>query len=209
VAALVFLVAVASACSDARGGGDAAERSDRPRILSSEGTPPASAQTERQGALRAFRSRREHAPVAEPVALRIPQIGVQTSLERLRRAADGSVEVPRDPASAGWYAQGPRPGQLGPAVLLGHVDSREGPAVFFRLHELKPGQTVVVARSDGGAATFRVTGKAQYPKDRFPTDLVYYPTLHPEIRLVTCGGTIDPRTGHYRDNIIVFAVLAA
>jgi hypothetical protein len=153
----------------------------------------------------AYRSARDYAAVAAPVRLRIPVIGVRTSLERLGRADDGTVEVPRRWERAGWYTGGFRPGQPGPAVVLGHVDSKSGPAVFYDLRRLRPGALVHVDRADGTTATFRVTRVEQYRKTRFPSDLVYFPTLEPSLRLVTCGGTFDASTGHYRDNVIALA----
>jgi sortase (surface protein transpeptidase) len=142
------------------------------------------------------------------VRVTIARIGVSSSLTRLGRAADGTVEVPSSWGQAGWYASGTRPGDPGSAVILGHVDSKTGPAVFYRLRELRPGDLVTVGRADGSTVGFRVTRTAQYPKAAFPTADVYYPTLEPELRLVTCGGTFDPSTGHYRSNVIVFAELA-
>jgi sortase (surface protein transpeptidase) len=176
-----------------------------PATAESEAATPA----EPHPALETFRARRDHEEVAVPVRVRIPDIGVTSGLEQLVRADDLSIEVPRDPGSVGWYADGPRPGQVGPAVLLGHVDSRSGPAIFYRLDELRPGDAVVVDRSDGTSVEFSVTRTDQLPKDEFPTDLVYLPTLRPELRLVTCGGVFDTGTGHYRDNVIVFASLVA
>jgi sortase (surface protein transpeptidase) len=133
---------------------------------------------------------------------------VDTGLEALGRAPDQSIEVPRQPSSAGWWAGGPRPGQVGPAVILGHVDSKTGPAVFFRLGELEAGDEVLVERADGTTARFLVTTLDRYHKAEFPSELVYYPTVEPELRLVTCGGPFDPSTGHYRDNLVVFAAQA-
>ena len=134
--------------------------------------------------------------------------GLDTGLEALALAPDQSIEVPRQPSSAGWWAGGPRPGQVGPAVILGHVDSKTGPAVFFRLGELEAGDEVLVDRTDGTTARFQVTSLDRYHKAEFPSELVYYPTGQPELRLVTCGGPFDPSTGHYRDNLVVFAVQA-
>jgi hypothetical protein len=91
-------------------------------------------------------------------------------------------------------------------VIVGHVDSRSGPAVFHRLSEVRPGALVLVDLADGTTARFRVDGRQQVAKSRFPADLVYSPTLQTVLRLVTCGGTFDAGTGHYRDNIIVTAV---
>jgi sortase (surface protein transpeptidase) len=156
-------------------------------------------------AARGFRVRRGYQPTPVPVRLRIPKIQLTTSLEPLGRAPDGTVEVPNRFDLAGWYAPGPRPGDPGSAVILGHVDSDRGPAVFYRLRELRPGDQLTVTRADGSSVRFVVQRTQQHPKDRFPTDDVYYPTLTPTLRLVTCGGQFDSTTGHYKSNIIVFA----
>jgi len=137
----------------------------------------------------------------------IPAIAVSTRLLRLGRLPDGSLEVPRDWDTAGWYDQGPRPGQPGPAVILGHVDSKTGPAIFYRLQELRPRDIVRVGLADGRILVFRVQQVRRYPKDRFPTEAVYLPTLNRELRLITCGGEFDYASGHYRDNIVVYATL--
>jgi hypothetical protein len=152
-----------------------------------------------------FRSVRRFEDVAEPVRLRIPAAGVDTRLQRLGRAVDLSIDVPTDAGVAGWFAEGPRPGQSGPAVILGHVDSRTGPGVFFGLAGLRPGAEVLVDRADGSTAGFRVSRTQRVPKAAFPTELVYGPTLEPSLRLVTCGGSFDRTTGSYRDNVIVYA----
>jgi sortase (surface protein transpeptidase) len=153
-----------------------------------------------------FRSPRTHPTVALPTRLRIPAIGVDTSLLQLGLDAHGAVEPPAPYQEAGWYTGSVRPGQAGPAVLLGHVDSKSAPGVFFRLAQLRPGDRVEVTRADGSRVTFRVSGKMQVAKSRFPTDLVYGPTLRPSLHLVTCGGTFDKTVRHYRDNVIVTAV---
>ena len=155
---------------------------------------------------RDFRSARVYRATPLPVRLEIPKIGVASSVIPLGRAADGTVEVPPWKV-AGWYARGPRPGDPGSAVILGHVDSTGGPAVFFRLRELRRGDRIEVRRADGSRVRFVVQRTAQYDKRRFPTDDVYYPTLTPALRLVTCGGEFDYTSGHYRSNIIVFARL--
>ena len=153
-----------------------------------------------------LRSVRRFDAVAEPVRLRIPAIGVDTPLVTLGRAADGTVEVPADFGVGGWFAGGPRPGQPGPAVLLGHVDSRRGgPAVFYRLGDLPVGAHVQVDRADGTTIAFRVTATVRVPKTAFPTAAVYGPTLEPSLRLVTCGGSFDRTARSYRDNVIVSA----
>jgi hypothetical protein len=154
-----------------------------------------------------FRSARRYPITPRPLAIRIPSIRVASSLEELGRNQDGTVEVPADWQVAGWFDGGARPGAPGPALILGHVDSRLGPAVFYRLHQLQRGDEVHVLQEGGGEVTFVVERVEQHAKDAFPTDAVYLPTLRPTLRLVTCGGVFDPSTGHYRDNVIVFAHL--
>lgn len=155
-----------------------------------------------------FKSVRTYDAVARPVRLRIPAAGVDARLEELGRAADKSIELPSKPELAGWFDGGPRPGQPGPAVIIGHVDWESGPAVFLRLAELQPGAEVLVDRADGSTATFRVTRRQQVAKVAFPTDEVYAPDLAPSLRLITCGGSFDRGTGSYRDNVIVYAAPA-
>ena len=133
---------------------------------------------------------------------------MDTELEQLGRAPDKSIALPSRPELAGWFSGGPRPGQPGPAVIIGHVDWDSGPAVFLRLSRLRPGDTVLVDRADGSTATFRVTRLEQVAKRDFPTDEVYAPDLAPSLRLITCGGRFDRGTGSYRDNVIVFAAPA-
>jgi hypothetical protein len=147
-------------------------------------------------------------PASPPVRLTIPAIGVATPLVRLGRERDGSMQVPVDFARAGWFAEGPSPGQVGPAVIAGHVDSRTGPAVFFRLRELHPGDTVQVELADGARLTFVVEQARRFPKATFPTAEVFGPAPWAALRLVTCGGDFDRARGSYRDNLVVFARLA-
>lgn len=158
--------------------------------------------------LRDFRSARSPAPVPPPHRVRIPALGVDSALERLDRRADGTVEVPRRWQRAGWFRGGPRPGEPGSAVILGHVDSPRGPAVFAGLAVLPRGARVVVDRADGTSVTFRVRRTATYPRSRFPVEEVYLPTLEPSLRLITCGGPYDRRRGGYQANVVVFATAA-
>ncbi|QTE29513.1 class F sortase [Pengzhenrongella sicca] len=144
-----------------------------------------------------------------PVELQIPSIGVTTTLMELGLRADGSMEVPPGGFPAGWYSGAPTPGEVGPAILAGHVDWSDGPGVFYRLGEVQPGDEVTVIREDGSAAVFRVSRAGRYPKDAFPTAEVYGDLDHAALRLITCGGTFDRAAGHYRDNVVVFAELAA
>jgi sortase (surface protein transpeptidase) len=143
--------------------------------------------------------------VSDPVRLRVPDIDVDAAVIPLGLQPDGALEVPQDFSETGWYTAGPEPGEPGSAVIAGHVDSKRGPAVFFRLQELRPGAIVEVAGEDGSTMRFSVDRIERHPKDRFPTDMVYGPTDEVALRLITCGGTFDRSSGHYRDNVIVFA----
>ena len=142
-----------------------------------------------------------------PTRLRIPAIRVDSGLLALGLAQDGSLEVPPTGFPAGWFTGAPTPGELGPAVIAGHVDMAGSPAVFYDLRILRPGDAIDVTRSDGSTAEFRVNKVAQFPKDKFPTDLVYGNTDHPALRLITCGGAFDRSARSYTDNLIVFADL--
>jgi sortase (surface protein transpeptidase) len=144
-------------------------------------------------------------PDARPQAVMIPRIGVEAPLIRLGLQPDRRMEVPKDYSEAGWYTGGPRPGELGPAVIAGHIDSKRGPAVFYRLRELRPGDGVVVKYSGGLQVRFRVERTERHPKGTFPTRRVYGRTAGAKLRLITCGGEFDRASGHYRDNVIVFA----
>ena len=145
------------------------------------------------------------APVARPVSLTIPLIGVKTQLITLGRTAGGTLQVPSSTTVAGWYTMSPRPGAIGPAIIVGHVDSLTGPGVFYRLSELRVGDRVYVRRADGTMVGFRVTAVKTYLKDEFPTEAVYGPVPDAELRLITCGGAFDAATGHYLSNVIVYA----
>ncbi|GIF07408.1 class F sortase [Actinoplanes siamensis] len=143
-----------------------------------------------------------------PARLEISAIGVSTPVTAIGLRRDGTLDVPplRSDAPAGWYQGSPTPGEPGPAIIVGHVDTaRDGPAVFFRLRELTAGDVVVVLRSDRTTARFTVTKVASYLKKAFPGDEVYGPTPTPSLRLITCGGSFDRARGSYRSNIVVFA----
>jgi len=144
---------------------------------------------------------------AEPVSLTIPAVGITSRLARLHLTPGGALSVPAAFDQAGWYSGGPRPGDIGPAVLAGHVDSTTGPAVFYRLRDLKPGDSVRIRRGDGTVAAFAITELRQYPKNAFPTDAVYGPVPAPELRLITCTGVFDRDRSSYRSNLVVFATL--
>lgn len=145
-----------------------------------------------------------------PLELRIPAIGVSSSMVELGLNPDDTVEVPTDFQRAGWFEPGPSPGELGSAVILGHVDSYRGPAVFFRLRSLKPGDAVEVGLADGAVAHFAVTAVETYLKDQFPAERVYGP--HGDsaaLQLVTCGGEFDRKARSYLSNIVAYTSLVA
>ncbi len=148
-----------------------------------------------------------------PLSVTIPAIKVKSTLLQLGRTAAGALEVPPPGPtynSAGWYKYSPTPGALGPAVIAGHVDSAaDGPSVFYRLGALQRGDTVDVARADGSVAIFTITDVSRYHKTAFPTQLVYGNTNRADLRLITCGGSFDSNTGHYTDDVIVFASLTS
>jgi sortase (surface protein transpeptidase) len=146
---------------------------------------------------------------AEPVRVQLPSIGVDAPMVPLGLDAAGALEAPDGMAETGWWTGGPEPGEAGPAVIAGHVDSQEGPAVFFRLRELRAGDTVNVLRADGSQVEFVVERLERHPKDEFPTGAVYGDTPGPTLRLITCGGDFDRSSGHYRDNVIAYAAPVA
>jgi hypothetical protein len=148
-------------------------------------------------------------PRSEPVRIEIPSIKVRAKVTALGLKPDGSLEVPSltRVQDTGWYKLGPAPGERGPAVLSGHVDSATGPGVFYRLGAVKLGARVKVWRADRKALSFRITHIDRVDKRRFPTSRVYGPIDYAGLRLITCGGTFDRRTGQYRDNIIAYGEL--
>ncbi len=141
-----------------------------------------------------------------PVRVSVGPLQIDTDLVPLGLTGSGQIEAPKEYDRAGWFTQGPLPGEIGAAVIAGHVDSSSGPAVFYHLSSLKPGAEIVVERKDGSTATFRVDRLAVYSKDHFPTVEVYA-TNGRELRLITCGGAFSD--GDYQDNVVVFASLVA
>lgn len=139
-------------------------------------------------------------------SLRIDDLDLRSRrIESLDLEADGALAAPTDPDRPGWYAGGTLPGDQGPAILAGHLDSKTGPAVFARLRTLQPGAVIVVGRSDGREVEFTVTAVITTPKEGFPTDRVFGPTPDTELRLITCGGPYDRVAGSYQDNTVIFA----
>jgi len=144
-----------------------------------------------------------------PVALRIPAIGVASSLSTLGLNPDRTVQVPTDFQEAGWFGLGPTPGQVGSAVILGHVDDRQGPAVFFRLRSLTAGDKVDVTLANGVVAHFVVKSVATYLKKQFPAQQVYASPGYSALNLVTCGGEFDTRARSYLSNVVAYTTLVS
>jgi len=149
------------------------------------------------------------ASVPTPVAVSVPALGLTEELVDLGLAADGTAEVPTDFDRVGWFTGGGRPGARGPTVLMGHVDSTDGPAVFFALRDLVAGDVVEVTVADGSTARYAVSGTAQVPKGEFPTAAVFGATADDVLRLVTCTGAFDRGARSYVDNLVVTAVRTA
>jgi hypothetical protein len=147
-----------------------------------------------------------------PVSVDIPAIGVHSELLWLGVNSDGTIQVPSlfgRANQAAWYKYSVTPGQIGASVIEGHVDSYQGPAVFFRLGALRPGNRVNVRLADGITAVFRVTGVRQYPKSNFPAKIIYGATGRATLHLITCGGAFDYTTHHYLSSTVVFASLSS
>jgi LPXTG-site transpeptidase (sortase) family protein len=142
---------------------------------------------------------------ARPTSIEIPAVGIAGPVVPLGLNDDGTLEVPDDFGATGWYERGPEPGEAGPAVITGHVDSTTGPAVFYRLRELQSGDEIAVHRADHTTVRFVVERIEEWPKASFPTDRVYGRTRGSVLRLVTCSGEFDESIGHYVDNTIVYA----
>ncbi|HEY5250258.1 MAG TPA: class F sortase [Acidimicrobiales bacterium] len=140
-----------------------------------------------------------------PVSLRVPAIALSVDLSTLGLNPDGSVQVPDNDTEPGWFRLGPSPGQIGSAVILGHVDTYQGPGIFFQLRTLVAGDQLQVTLADGTTASFAVSSVVQYTKTLFPADLVYTSHGTSELNLVTCGGAFDSTTGHYLSNVVVYS----
>ena len=147
-------------------------------------------------------------PASPPQRLVIPSISVDTGLIDLGLQPDGTMEVPADGSTAGWYVHSPTPGERGPAVLAAHVDWQGDKGVFYDLRRTEPGDPIRVLRADGSTAAFTVQRVERYPKDDFPTEKVYGDVDSAQLRLITCGGEFDSAARSYRDNVVVYAVLS-
>jgi Sortase domain len=209
VVVLVLLVAGSAGCAAGQPEGERVSHAAPPASRSAVAgatTPPPAGPTRTTEVVDFPVGSWRRLPSSPPVRVEIPAIGVSSPLVRLGLNADGSMQVPGDFQVAGWFTGGAQPGQLGPAVIAGHVDSRTGPAVFYRLRDLRPGDQVRVVRADRRVVRFRVESLASYPKQSLPDDQVYGATTAPVLRLITCAGTFDQAQQSYRDNLVVSAI---
>jgi sortase (surface protein transpeptidase) len=146
---------------------------------------------------------------ARPTTILIPSIGVDARVIPLGLNPDRTIQVPRNLADTGWFRPGPEPGERGAAVIVGHLEAASGPGVFLHLRELKPGAVITIRLADRSVVRFVARSMIRVPKSRFPTRRVYARTSAPTLRLITCAGSLNPRTGRHPDNYIVFASLAS
>jgi sortase (surface protein transpeptidase) len=208
-AIVVVLVAAVGTAGGVRAAGRPSGATDRPRTAVASQAPtwsPAGTGEQAGG-----RGTEPVVPASDPTTLTIPAIGVRAPVGQVALAGDGTIETPPldQPALTAWYREGPTPGEPGSAVVLGHVDSRTGPVVFFRLRELKPGDRIEVIRKDGSTVVFAVDSVGSVPKSKFPTEQVYGDQQGAVLRLITCGGDFDSGRGSYRDNVIASATLVS
>jgi hypothetical protein len=209
VVVLSLVVAGAAGCAGGRPTGErvsqAAPPASRSAVAGATSTQPALGPTRSTEVINFPVGSWRRLPPSPPVRVEIPAIGVSSSLVRLGLNPDRTMEVPGDFQVAGWFTGAPQPGQLGPAVIAGHVDSRTGPAVFYRLRDLRPGDQIRVVRADRRVVRFKVDSLASYPKQSLPPDAVYGATTTPALRVITCAGSFDRSSRSYRDNLVVSA----
>ena len=203
VASVALVLAVAAA--DLGWGGASAGAQTTPSTPSTPSTPEPG---QTPGTLTHSPAPAAAAATGDPVSLTIDALGVRAGLDRVQLDPRGEIQPPQRWQVPGWYAGGPVPGERGPAVVLGHVDSPDGPAVFARLDELRPGDRVEVALANGSTVVFLVDRSISVSQQAFPTAEVYGPTPDAQLRLITCDGPYDRAAGRYLHNLVVFATLA-
>ncbi|OEV05564.1 class F sortase [Streptomyces oceani] len=166
--------------------------------------PPDSARSPASHPQQSLQPQSSALPKSRPVSISVPKIHLKTRVETVATAPNGSVDMPDDPDHAAWYHGSPTPGATGNAVVVGHVDSRSGPAAFYGLGALRPGDSLSVDRRDGRTAHFTVERIKVWPADRFPSEKVYGPTSAPRLTLITCADW-DPEAQTYRSNLVITA----
>ncbi len=204
--AVILLLTTVGVTAIARGALD--EPPEAPLSTAAAGAPPAdTAATPPSPARPGELTTGPLMTTSAPTQVSIPALKVTTSVIGLGLQPDGSMQIPDDATTVGWYTKAPTPGALGPAILAGHVDYKKQLGTFARLSELKTGDGINVRRQDGSMAMFAVTEVERHPKNQFPSASVYGPINHAGLRLITCGGDFNDETGHYEDNIVVYAIL--
>ena len=197
---VVLVAALAMAAAIALGVGAATAPDTTPELIAQPPAPTA----ERPGT----EGDEADEQVADPVRIRIPAIGVDAPVDPLVVDENGVLPPPDTFQGTGWWQDGPEPGEVGPAVIAGHIDSYTGPAVFFRLDQLDSGDEIFVDRADGTTAVFLTQHTERHDKNDFPTRAVYGDTRDAQLRLITCGGEFDEDDRRYLDNVITYAILA-
>ena len=139
-----------------------------------------------------------------PSQLNISSLSISAPFEELGLNSDHTLEVPKNNMGVGWFVYGAKPGQIGAAVIVGHLDSAKGPAIFAHLSKIKPGDQIVITRDDGSIITYRVDSLAEYSQNNFPTKAIYAPVPYAAIRLITCSGVWNKKAGRYSQNLVVF-----
>ena len=144
-----------------------------------------------------------------PVRFRIPKLGIDTTVQWVGNDAEGRMGVPSNYGDVAWYELGPPPGTPGNAVIAGHLDSPTGPAIFFRLRELQPGDEIFVGNEAGQELRFVVSGQEVYEADNAPLERIFGPAIKPQLNLITCDGAFDQSTRQYDKRLVVFTSLSA
>jgi len=142
--------------------------------------------------------------VPDPSILAIPSLNLTAPFEPLGLNSNHTIEVPKNNMGVGWFIYGAKPGEAGAAVIVGHLDSVSGPAIFENLGKIKPGNNIVITRADGSVVTYRVDSISKFSQDNFPTEVVYGPVSYAAVRIITCSGIWDKQAGHYSQNLVVF-----
>lgn len=205
IAGPVLVAVLLSGCGD--GGGSAvsgAVTATAPVTSTVPGPPSSGLSEEPSSPAQGTTLSPEPVSVAVPVSITVPAIGVQAEIVPVGLRPDGQMQTP-DFGLAAWYTEGPRPGAPGPAVVIAHVDSYQGPDVFYRLADLAAGDEVTIARADGTTGTWVVDSSEQTDKDALPTERIWNTTSEPVLRLITCGGDFDRSIRSYTDNVVVYA----
>jgi sortase (surface protein transpeptidase) len=176
------------------------------RLLYTDPNPPQVVSLKAPSAFEQKPSTQEGLKPSEPVRVKVPAIAVDATVATVGQNTDGTMQTPSlFDHNVGWYKLGPTPGEIGPAIMVGHVDNYKGPSVFWRLAELRPGDTIEIVRKDGQTVVFQVVSAEQFDQNAFPTEKVYGNIENAGLRLITCGGTFNQAAGRYTHNTVILA----